>query len=97
MLPEPTESQGETARIRLTEAFHQMLTTIVEEHPVILVVDDLHLADEASLAVLHLVMRRAKGQTIMVLLIARPGELAPRRRPRGSGRVAIRWASARSS
>ena len=52
-----------------------MLTTIVEEHPIILVVDDLHLADEASLAVLHLVMRRARGQTIMVVLIARPGEL----------------------
>ncbi len=74
-LPEPFDSQGETARIRLTEAFHEMLTTIVEEHPIILVVDDLHLADEASLAVLHLVMRRARGQTIMVVLIARPGEL----------------------
>jgi tetratricopeptide (TPR) repeat protein len=75
-LPESADSQGETARIRLTEAFHEMLTTIVEEHPVILVVDDLHLADDASLAVLHLVMRRATGQMIMVLLIARPGELA---------------------
>jgi DNA-binding SARP family transcriptional activator/ABC-type transporter Mla MlaB component len=75
-LPEIPDSQGETARIRLTEAFHQMLLTIVEEHPVILVVDDLHLADDASLAVLHLVMRRAKGQMIMVILVARPGELA---------------------
>ncbi|MEO7986828.1 MAG: AAA family ATPase, partial [Gemmatimonadales bacterium] len=75
-LPESHDSQGETARIRLTEAFHEMLSTIVEEHPVILVVDDLHLADEASLAVLHLVLRRARGQTIMVLLLARPGELA---------------------
>ncbi len=74
-LPDSFDSQGETARIRLTEAFHQMLESIVEEHPVILVVDDLHLADEASLAVLHLVMRRARGQTIMVMLVARPGEL----------------------
>ncbi len=74
-LPEIPDSQGETARIRLTEAFHQMLTTIVDEHPVILVVDDLHLADDASLAVLHLVMRRAKGQMIMVVMVARPGEL----------------------
>jgi len=74
-LPESADSQGETARIRLTEAFHEMLTTIIEEHPVILVVDDLHLADDASLAVLHLVMRRSRGQSIMVLLIARPGEL----------------------
>jgi len=74
-IPESLDSQGETARIRLTEALHDMLGAIAEEHPVILVVDDLHLADEASLSVLHLVMRRAKGQAIQVILIARPGEL----------------------
>lgn len=74
-IPAPVDSQGETARIRLTESFHDMLTAISEEHPVILVVDDLHLADEASLAVLHLIMRRGKGQRIMVIMIARPGEL----------------------
>jgi DNA-binding SARP family transcriptional activator/tetratricopeptide (TPR) repeat protein len=75
-IPQKSESQGETARIRLTEAFHEMLTAIAEEHPVILVVDDLHLADDVSLAVLHLIMRRARGRAIMVLLIARAGELA---------------------
>ena len=74
-IPPHEPSQGETARIRLTEAFHQMLQAVAEEHPVILVVDDLHLADDASLAVLHLVMRRSRGQPIMVVLIARPGEL----------------------
>jgi len=74
-IPAPGDSQGETARIRLTEAFYDMVVAIAEEHPVILVVDDLHLADDVSLAVLHLVMRRARGQPIMVLLIARPGEL----------------------
>jgi DNA-binding SARP family transcriptional activator/tetratricopeptide (TPR) repeat protein len=74
-LPPSSDSQGETARIRLMESFHQMVQAIAEEHPVILVVDDLHLADDASLAVLHLVMRRARGEPIMVILIARPGEL----------------------
>lgn len=74
-LPAPVESRGETARIRFTEAVHAMLGTIAEEHPVILVVDDLHLADDASLAVLHLVMRKAKTQPIMVIFTARPGEL----------------------
>ena len=43
------ESRGETARLRLTEAFQQTLEAIAEEHPIILVVDDLHLCDEASL------------------------------------------------
>jgi DNA-binding SARP family transcriptional activator/tetratricopeptide (TPR) repeat protein len=75
-LPRPNDSQGETARIRLTEAFLEMLTVIAEEHPVILVVDDLHLADDVSLAVLHLVMRRARGLAIMVVLVARSGEMA---------------------
>ena len=75
-IPAAGESQGESTRIRLAEAFHEMLTTIAEEHPVILVVDDLHYADDVSLAVLHLVMRRARNQCIMVLLLARPGELS---------------------
>jgi DNA-binding SARP family transcriptional activator/type II secretory pathway predicted ATPase ExeA/tetratricopeptide (TPR) repeat protein len=74
-IPTSSDSQGETARIRLTEAFQEMLTAIAEEHPVILIIDDLHLADDVSLAVLHLIMRRSRGQAIMVLLIARPGEL----------------------
>ncbi len=74
-IPPSSDSQGEAARIRLTEAFHEMLAMVAEEHPVILVVDDLHLADDVSLAVLHLMMRRARGQAIMVVLIARPGEL----------------------
>ena len=75
-IPASSESEGEAARIRLTEAFHEMLAMVAEEHPVILVVDDLHLADDVSLAVLHLMIRRARRQRIMVLLIARPGELS---------------------
>ena len=76
-IPPSSDSQGEAARIRLTEAFHEMLASVAEEHPVILVVDDLHLADDVSLAVLHLMIRRARGQPIMVVLLARPGELSP--------------------
>ena len=75
-IPPAGESQGESTRIRLAEAFHELLTTMAEEHPVILVVDDLHYADDVSLAVLHLVLRRARNQSIMVLFLARPGELS---------------------
>ncbi|HET7599683.1 MAG TPA: AAA family ATPase, partial [Gemmatimonadales bacterium] len=74
-IPPSIDSQGESARVRLAEAFHQLALAIAEEHPVILVVDDMHLADDASLAVLHLVLRRAQGQPIMVVLTIRPGEL----------------------
>jgi predicted ATPase len=74
-IPPASDSHGESARIRLTEAFHEMLSTIAEEHPIILVVDDLHYADDVSIAVLHLIMRRVRQQSIMVLLLARPGEM----------------------
>lgn len=75
MVPPAVETQGETARIRLTEAFQELLHAVAEEHPLILVVDDVHLADDASLAVLHLVLRRLKELPLLVILIARPGEL----------------------
>ena len=74
-LPPSIDSQGETARVRLAEAMYALVLAIAEEHPVILVVDDLHLADDASLAVLHLVIRQSKGQPIMLGLTVRPGEL----------------------
>jgi DNA-binding SARP family transcriptional activator/tetratricopeptide (TPR) repeat protein/type II secretory pathway predicted ATPase ExeA len=74
-LPASSESQGETARLRLTDAFHEMLSALAEEQPMVLVVDDLHLADDVSLAVLHLILRRVRGQRVMVVLVARPGEL----------------------
>ena len=70
-IPDAIESQGETARILLTEAFQQLLLTLAEEQPVILLLDDFHLSDDASLAVLHLMMRRSQGQPIMVLFATR--------------------------
>src|SRR3954470_7588570 len=75
-LPFISDTQGETARIRLTEAFLEMLVSISEEHPIILVVDDLHLADDVSLAVLHLIIRRSQGISIMAIFLGRPGELS---------------------
>lgn len=74
-LPLATESRGETARLRLTDAFQELLTSVGDEHPVILVVDDLHLADDASVAVLHLVLRRVSHLRVMAIFTARPGEL----------------------
>ncbi len=74
-IPNAPESQGETARVRLAEAMHQLVTAIAEESPVILVIDDVHLADDASVAVVHLLLRRVEQQRIMVLMTARSGEL----------------------
>lgn len=91
-LPAPRDTEGEAARLRLTEAVHQLATTIAEEHPLILVVDDVHLSDDASVAVLHLLMRRTQEQRIMVILGAREPELA--RSPNASRLQEVREALA---
>ena len=75
-IPQPRDTHGETARIEITEALHQLLEALTEATPVILVVDDLHHADDASLAVLHLMVRRALDPRTMLIMVARPGELA---------------------
>lgn len=74
-IPAAGESEGESARLRLAEALHQLVLAVAEEHPLILVVDDHHLADDASLAVLHLLMRRSETESLMVILVARPSEM----------------------
>ncbi|HKU62427.1 MAG TPA: AAA family ATPase, partial [Gemmatimonadales bacterium] len=76
-IPPARDTQGDTARIELAESFHQLLQAIAEERPIILVVDDVHLADDASLSVLHLVARRARGERLMMIFIARLGGGAP--------------------
>jgi DNA-binding SARP family transcriptional activator/tetratricopeptide (TPR) repeat protein len=74
-LPPARDSAGESARLLLAEAVHELASAVAEEHPVILVIDDVHLADDASVAVLHLLMRRTQEQRIMVIMTAREAEL----------------------
>ena len=71
--PQPTE--GETARYRIAEALHELVSCVADEHPLILVVDDYHLADDASLALLHILLRRMERQPVMVILVARSSDL----------------------
>jgi tetratricopeptide (TPR) repeat protein len=74
-LPLVADSSGETARLRLTEAFQDLVRSLAEEHPLIFVVDDLHLADDASIGVLHSVLRRCCSQSVLAILVATDGEL----------------------
>lgn len=67
-LPAPAPSTGETARMLFTEGVMALVTAIADEHPVVLVVDDIHLADVTSLAVLHLMLRRINDVPLMVVL-----------------------------
>ncbi len=75
-LPSSRPAQGESARLRLTEAALQLITAVAEERPVVLAVDDFHSADDASLAVLHLLMRRLEAERVMVVIVGRGREAA---------------------
>jgi DNA-binding SARP family transcriptional activator/tetratricopeptide (TPR) repeat protein len=73
-LPTAVEAQGEGARLRFSEAAFQLITAVAEDQPVVLAVDDLHLADDVSLAVLHHVLRRLEGQRVMMVFAGRTAD-----------------------
>lgn len=78
-LPESLQLQGESFRIRVTDAMESLIRSISEETPVLLVVDDVHLIDDASASVLHLLARRFEQERVMLALAARPA--APQESP----------------
>ena len=74
-LPPASQVDGEAARVRLADAFHEFVGALAEEHPVVLVVDDAHQADEASVTILHLLLRRLREEPVMLIFALRAGEL----------------------
>lgn len=73
-LPKPKPIAGEAARLHFAEGVFALLSALMDEHPVVLIVDDYPRADEASLAVLHMLLRRSPGEPLMVILTGRPSE-----------------------
>jgi DNA-binding CsgD family transcriptional regulator/tetratricopeptide (TPR) repeat protein len=61
-------------RTRLFEAVCRLLDRLTRQQPVLLVVDDLHWADPASLAVLDYVVRGLAERRLLVLITRRAGE-----------------------
>ena len=66
-LPAPAGGGSNQARFRLYDAATQFLTTRAREHPLLLVLDDLHWADASSLGLLRFLARPAAGARILVL------------------------------
>jgi len=90
-LPEPSVLDAEGGRRRLYEGIARVLRSACEERPVLLFVDDLHWADESSVALLHYLSRRVSNG--MYLLTAhRPEELAA-----DKGDTTTEWLSGRNS
>src|SRR3954470_21277962 len=75
-LTPPTSGKGETAKGALFEAITRMVGTLASGAPVVLLLDDLHWADAATLEVLDYAGRRwaEQGAPVLVLIAARPEE-----------------------
>ncbi len=71
-LPPAMNTEGEAARLHFAEGTFAMFDAIMEEQPLILIVDDYPRSDEVSLSVLHLLLRRSENHRLMVILSGRP-------------------------
>ena len=65
---------GETAHQRLFVAAAELLRLAASDRGLLLVVDDLHEADEASLRLLHYLARTAVTERVLITLATRPRE-----------------------
>ena len=66
-LPEPPASGSEGDRFRLFEATSSFLKHAAEARPVVLMLDDLHAADEPSLLLLRFVARELAGSRLLLV------------------------------
>jgi tetratricopeptide (TPR) repeat protein len=73
-LPEPFQLDADGGRRRLYEGIAQVLKAACDIRPVLLFVDDLHWADDSSLALLHYLQRRVTNG-LFLLTAYRPEEL----------------------
>jgi ABC-type branched-subunit amino acid transport system substrate-binding protein/tetratricopeptide (TPR) repeat protein/streptogramin lyase len=66
-LPDPPALDADAARFRLFDAAASFLRTTAREQPLLLVLDDLHAADEPSLLLLRFVARELEASRLLVL------------------------------
>ncbi len=74
-VPKPVDWAAEVTPLRLADSFLKAVTAAADESPVILVVDDVHAADNASAAILHVVARKVGGTRLLLILAGRSSEL----------------------
>lgn len=74
-VPKPVDWSAEVTPLRLADAFLKAVGAAAEESPVVLVVDDIHAADNASAAILHIVARKLPHTRLLLILAGRSSEL----------------------
>ncbi|WP_448591480.1 ATP-binding protein [Thermoflexus hugenholtzii] len=73
-LPAIPETTLEENRHRLIDGFANLLIALADQRPLVVFVDDLHWADEATLTVIGRLARRAARHPLVLLLAYTPGE-----------------------
>lgn len=74
-VPKPMDWSRELMPLRIADAFLKTVTAAALDCPVVLVVDDIHVADNASIAVLHTVARKLNTARVLMALVGRVSEL----------------------
>jgi tetratricopeptide (TPR) repeat protein len=64
------------SRLRLLQALMTIFRNLAADRPVALVIDDIHVADPSSLDAVSYLARNLQGSRVLLLLTARPAELA---------------------
>src|SRR5207249_4412480 len=74
-VPKPVEWSPELMPLRIADAFLKAVTAAAADTPVMLVVDDIHAADNASIAIIHTVARKLPNVRVLIVLVGRISEL----------------------
>jgi len=73
-LTAPSPSDPDSARFLMFDAVHALLRRSAERGPLVVVIDDLHVADRASLLLLTFLARRSTGLPLLFLGTMRDGD-----------------------
>jgi predicted ATPase/DNA-binding SARP family transcriptional activator len=74
-VPKPVAWAPELTPLRIADAFLKTIAAAAADSPVMLVVDDVHVADKASTAILHSVVRKLGNTRVLLVLAGRTSEL----------------------
>jgi len=74
-VPKPADWSPELMPLRIADAFLKAVISAAGEAPTILVVDDLHAADNTSIAIIHTVARKLVAARVLIILAGRVSEL----------------------
>jgi eukaryotic-like serine/threonine-protein kinase len=66
-MPEPAPTEADGARFRLFDATARFLQKAAEQRPLVVLLDDLHAADEPSLLLLQFVARELPSMRVLIL------------------------------